>query len=58
MRLLTTGFNSAYWNMSVDEAILEMVASNAVEPTLRFYGWQPHAISIGYFQGIEEEVDR
>lgn len=57
MRLLTTGFNNAYWNMSIDEAILEMVASNKTEPTLRFYGWEPHAISIGYFQGIEEEVD-
>lgn len=57
MRLLTTGFNTAYWNMSIDEAILEMVAANKTEPTLRFYGWKPHAISIGYFQGIEEEVN-
>lgn len=57
MRLLTTGFNTAFWNMGADEAILEAVAWNKVMPTLRFYGWEPHAISIGYFQGIEEEVD-
>ena len=57
MRLLTTGYNTAFWNMGFDEAVLEGVANGSTEPTLRFYGWTPHAISIGYFQGILEEVD-
>jgi lipoate-protein ligase A len=26
-------------------------------PTLRFYGWEPPAVTIGYFQGIGQEVD-
>ncbi len=39
-------------NMAIDEAIL---ASGT--PTLRLYTWQPSALSIGYFQGIHEEVD-
>jgi lipoate-protein ligase A len=43
--------------MALDEALLETVASGAV-PVLRFYGWSPPAVSVGYFQGLEEEVDR
>ncbi|MDH7484454.1 MAG: biotin/lipoate A/B protein ligase family protein [Spirochaetales bacterium] len=57
-RLLMTGLAPAAWNMGLDEAILHQVAAGAVLPTLRIYGWQPPAISIGYFQGLEEEVDR
>jgi lipoate-protein ligase A len=43
--------------MALDEALLETVADGAA-PVLRFYGWSPPAVSIGYFQGLEEEVDR
>lgn len=56
-RLLRTGFNNAFYNMGLDQAILEQVAAAKVPPTLRFYGWTPPAISIGYFQGMQEEVD-
>lgn len=56
-RLLATGFHSAAENMAIDEAVLEAVASGASPPTLRFYGWKPPAISIGYFQSLEEEVN-
>lgn len=56
-RVLQTGFSDAYFNMGLDEAILGAVASGAALPTLRFYGWKPPAISIGYFQGIREEID-
>lgn len=56
-RLLRTGFHNAFYNMGLDQAILEQVAAGTVLPTLRFYGWQPAAISIGYFQGMQEEVD-
>ena len=55
-RLLKTGFHDAFFNMGLDEAILMAVAERRVPPTIRFYGWKPHAISIGYFQGIHEEV--
>lgn len=56
-RLLKTGFHDAFFNMGLDEAILMAVAERRVPPTIRFYGWKPHAISIGYFQGIHEEVN-
>jgi len=51
-RLLETGKNRAAVNMAIDEAIML-----GRTPTLRFYSWQPPAVSIGYFQGIEQEVD-
>ncbi|MHB9151189.1 MAG: lipoate--protein ligase family protein [Spirochaetales bacterium] len=56
-RILRTGFENAYFNMGLDEAVLDSVASGASLPTLRFYGWKPRAISLGYFQGIRDEID-
>ncbi|MCX5819322.1 MAG: biotin/lipoate A/B protein ligase family protein [Deltaproteobacteria bacterium] len=43
-------------NMAVDEAVFrENIRKKA--PTLRFYGWRVPALSIGYFQDYEKEVD-
>jgi len=56
-RLLQTGFNTAFSNMAVDRAILVVNSEGKVPPTVRFYGWKPPAISIGYFQSVAEEVD-
>ncbi len=56
-RLLLTGDKTAFDNMALDEAILRCVAADKSPSTLRFYGWNPSAVSIGYFQGIEQEVD-
>lgn len=56
-RLLSTGYSSAAENMAIDEAVLNEIAAGRSLPTLRFYGWKPPAISIGYFQSLEEEVD-
>lgn len=56
-RLLLTGFNSAAENMAIDHAILTAHSKNIVTPTVRFYGWNPSAISIGYFQQLTEEVN-
>ncbi len=43
--------------MAVDEAVLEAVAQAKQLPTLRLYGWNPSAITIGYFQSLQDEVD-
>jgi lipoate-protein ligase A len=56
-RLLQTGFNTAFANMAIDRAILVANSDGKVPSTVRFYGWVPPAISIGYFQGLTEEVD-
>jgi lipoate-protein ligase A len=39
--------------MAIDGALL--AAADA--PTLRLYGWQPHAVSLGYFQAIADFDD-
>ncbi|MBD3191484.1 MAG: lipoate--protein ligase family protein [Candidatus Heimdallarchaeota archaeon] len=46
-----------YTNMGIDEAILNAVANNEVPSTLRFYRWKPSAVSIGYFQSMNKEVN-
>ena len=56
-RLLITKANSAAKNMAIDRAVLELSSKNKIPPTIRFYTWNPPAISIGYFQGLNEEVD-
>ena len=43
----------APWNMGVDEALLAL----ATVPTLRLYGWSPHAVSLGYFQRYADFAD-
>ena len=51
-RLLIHGAGDAFTNMAIDESLLV-----SGRPTVRLYRWRPSAISIGYFQGIEEEVN-
>lgn len=53
-RLIETQEADAYTNMAVDEAILEAVARGESPPTLRFYTWQPAAVSLGYFQRVAD----
>jgi lipoate-protein ligase A len=55
-RLLLTGDNPAAKNMAIDEAIMRECSHTGM-PTVRLYSWKPAAVSIGYFQAIEEEVD-
>jgi len=56
-RLLPLATYSAAMNMAIDEAICEAIAKGASPPTIRFYRWKPSAVSIGYFQGLEDEID-
>ncbi|MCZ7358247.1 MAG: biotin/lipoate A/B protein ligase family protein [Candidatus Methanoperedens sp.] len=47
----------AYQNMALDEAVSEGIRSGSSPPTIRFYTWEPSAVSIGYFQSIRDEVN-
>jgi len=49
-RLLDSGAMSPSLNMAIDRAILALHANGQAPPTLRFYQWQPAAVSLGYFQ--------
>jgi len=56
-RLIIDEPGDAAWNMAVDEAILRACERGDAPPTLRFYGWSPPAVSVGYFQDVAREVD-
>jgi lipoate-protein ligase A len=56
-RLLQTGVNTAFTNMAIDRAVLVTHSQGKVPPTVRFYAWDPPAISIGYFQSLTEEIN-
>lgn len=44
--------------MAIDEALMEgMVKSANPQPVLRFYGWNPATLSLGYAQSYLKEVD-
>jgi len=41
-------------NMALDQAVAEACAAGASSPTLRFYRWQPPAVSLGRHQPLAE----
>ena len=53
-RVIDTGAGHGAYNMGVDQALVEGVDQG---PVLRFYGWDPPAVSCGYGQRVEREVD-
>lgn len=56
-RVVRTETHDAYLNMALDEAGSEAVKAGRSPPTIRFYRWKPSAVSIGYFQGLRDEVN-
>lgn len=56
-RFIFTGVSDAFFNMALDEAILQSCRSDQAIPTLRLYLWNPPGVSIGYFQSLEKTVD-
>ncbi len=57
-RLLPLETNTAFLNMALDESISEHVIQQKSLPTIRFFQWKPSAVSIGYFQSLEQEVNQ
>ena len=41
-------------NMAIDEALMLAISEGSVHPTLRFYGWIPACLSLGYAQKSAE----
>jgi len=56
-RCLDTGFSNGYDNMAIDESIFISCQQKKSPPTIRFYGWTPPAVSLGYFQKAENAVN-
>ncbi|TWT08177.1 lipoate--protein ligase family protein [Planococcus sp. CPCC 101016] len=54
---INSGASSPSFNMALDEALLTWHSEGLMPPVIRFYSWQPAALSIGYFQKVEKEID-
>ncbi len=56
-RFIPFSEQNAALNMGIDQSILEHIRAGKSMPTIRFYTWQPSAITIGTFQCRGDEVD-
>ena len=45
------------FNMALDEALLDWHSEGLMPPIVRFYGWNPATLSIGYFQNVNKEIN-
>lgn len=54
---LDSGNGSPAFNMALDEALLDWQSKGLIPPVIRFYGWNPATLSIGYFQRVEKDID-
>ncbi|MGO2038564.1 MAG: lipoate--protein ligase family protein [Staphylococcus equorum] len=54
---INTGSNDPYFNMAMDEALLNFVSRGEIDPVIRFYTWNPATLSVGYFQRLTKEID-
>lgn len=54
---IDSGDCSPAYNMAMDEALLNWQSNGEIPPIIRFYGWKPATLSIGYFQKAEAEIN-
>ncbi|EHJ07650.1 lipoate--protein ligase family protein [Staphylococcus simiae] len=54
---INTGSQDPYYNMAMDEALLNFVSRGEIDPVIRFYTWNPATLSVGYFQRLQKEID-
>ncbi len=56
-RFLPLEVNNGFWNMALDEAILQCIIDKKSPNTLRFYKWKPSTASIGRNQSLSAEIN-
>ena len=56
-RLISLDIRNGFWNMALDEAVLDAVIEKESPCTVRFYKWKPSTASIGRNQSLSAEVD-
>ncbi|KGP71153.1 lipoate--protein ligase family protein [Pontibacillus yanchengensis] len=54
---IDSGHASPAFNMALDEALLKWHSQGDIPPVIRFYGWEPAALSVGYFQKLKGKID-
>lgn len=52
-----SGYGTPAFNMAMDELLLDWHSQGKIPPVLRFYGWKPAGISVGYFQKVNGKID-
>jgi lipoate-protein ligase A len=57
-RFIDSEVEDAALNMAIDEAILDAHLQGLCPPTLRVYRWNPPAISLGFFQKVDKEIEQ
>jgi lipoate-protein ligase A len=56
-RLLVTEATDGATNMAIDEALFRGRQAGTSPPTVRFFGWDPPTLSLGYGQPLARDVD-
>ena len=56
-RFLDTGKGNAFFNMALDDAIVDAVGKGFSPPVFRVYEWSPGAVTFGYSQKIGDIID-
>ncbi|TMW73769.1 lipoate--protein ligase family protein [Alteribacter natronophilus] len=54
---IDSGDRSPYYNMALDEKLMDWHREGRIPPVVRFYGWDPATLSIGYFQKAEKDIN-
>ena len=54
---IDTGATRGAYNMALDEVLLDECAHRGGGPYLRFFGWSPPTVTIGFGQKIARELD-
>lgn len=56
-RFIDFDYHSPSFNMALDEVLIEWHSNENFPPVIRFYGWNPPSLSLGYFQKAEKEIN-
>ncbi|WP_404408147.1 biotin/lipoate A/B protein ligase family protein [Jeotgalibacillus malaysiensis] len=54
---LDSGYGTPAFNMAMDEVLMNWHSEGKIPPVLRFYGWKPAGISVGFFQKVGGSID-
>jgi lipoate-protein ligase A len=54
---INSGKADAFYNMALDELLMDKVRNREIDAALRFYEWEIPTLSLGYFQKVHKEID-
>ncbi|MDC3418634.1 lipoate--protein ligase family protein [Aquibacillus salsiterrae] len=54
---IDSGHCDPAYNMALDETLLHWHSQGKIPPVIRFYGWEPAGLSLGYFQKVKGKID-